>query len=142
MRFLLVEDEVLLLMHLESLLTDRGHEIVGTAVSSHEAITRASEREADIALVDLHLLDGPTGSEVARFIVGRYSTAVVFMTANSGRIPDDFSGAIGVIAKPYTEEGLYAALDYIDKGVRSPPPTVRLPRSLTLAPAYAQRWNA
>jgi CheY-like chemotaxis protein len=142
LRILLVEDEALLLMQLELFLEDEGHVVVGTAVSSAEAMELASRDEADIALVDIHLADGPLGCEVGRFITQNTRTAVVFMTANPKRIPDDFSGAVGVIGKPYTHTGMKAALAYLVSAVSSPPPTIRKPPSLTLAPAFEQEWRA
>ena len=142
LRVLVVEDEALLLMQLESFLEDAGHIVVGDAMSSQEAMTISTTVEADLALVDIHLADGPTGIEVGRFFVERTNMAVVFMTANPKRIPDDFSGAIGVIAKPYTQQGLNSALSYLVGAVQNPPPIGDLPRSLVLAPAYARKWSA
>lgn len=142
LRLFLVEDEVLLLLQLETFLKEEGHVVVGTALSSGEAIEVARTIQADIALVDVHLADGPTGVEVGRFIVRQTGTAVVFMTANPTRISSDFSGAIGVIAKPYTQEGLRSALAYLEGAIRRPPPITELPRNLLLAPSYAHRWAA
>ena len=141
LRVLVVEDEILLQMQIEMFLEIEGHIVVGTALSSREAIGIAAGLEADLALVDIHLADGPTGVEVARFIAEQTGMAVVFMTANPKRIPEDFSGAIGVIAKPYTQEGLRLALDYIAMAVRDPPPPPAQPRSLMLAPSYTRRWT-
>lgn len=140
LRVLVVEDEVLLMMQLESYLEDAGHIVVGTAMSSREAVSVAAQLDADLALIDIHLADGPTGVEVGRFITERTPMTAVFMTANPKRIPEDFSGAAGVIAKPYTEQGLMRALDYLVDAVLDPPPTLEVPRSIALAPAYAQKW--
>jgi len=35
------------------------------------------------------------------------------MSANAKRIPDDFAGAVGVIAKPYSERVVAGALRYV-----------------------------
>ena len=142
LRVLVVEDEALLLMQLEAFLEDEGHLVVGTAVSSGEAMALATRVEADLALVDIHLADGPLGCEVGRHITETTGAAVVFMTANPKRIPEDFSGAVGVIAKPYTHHGLKAALAYLVSGVTSPPPTVKKPNGLTLAPTFEKEWRA
>ena len=141
MRVLIIEDEMLLTIQLETYIEDAGHIVVGTALSSREAIALAGAVEADIALVDVHLLDGPTGVDVGRYIAQQTNVPVVFMTANPKRIPDDFSGAIGVIAKPYTQEGVSSALQYLVAAVLNPPPRETVPRSLALAPAFAQKWE-
>ena len=113
MRILIVEDEFLIALELESLLQDAGHDVVGIAASSEEALALGKELSPDIAFVDIHLADGPTGVEVARHLASQHDVIVLFMTANSKRIPEDFAGARGVIAKPYTERGVKEALAYV-----------------------------
>jgi len=141
LRVLVVEDEALLAMHLEDFLEEEGHTVVGSAVSSREALELAAATEPDLALVDIHLVDGPTGLEVGRYIAQSLGVAVVFMTANAKRIPDDFVGAIGVVAKPYTNHGLSAALRFLIQAIRSPPPPMPEPTSLKLAPTFGEQWQ-
>lgn len=113
LRILVVEDEALIALELESLLDDLGHVTVGVAGTSAEAIAMGRTTAPDVALVDIHLVDGPTGIEVARALSADRRTTVVFMTANAKRIPADFAGAIGVIAKPYSERVVASTLDYV-----------------------------
>lgn len=112
-RILVVEDEILIALELESLLQDLGHEVVGIAASYEEAVTLGEERAPDLAFVDIHLADGPTGIDVSRYLADELGVTVLFMTANAKRIPEDFAGARGVIAKPYTERGVKEALTYV-----------------------------
>lgn len=140
LKVLIVEDEALLAMELESLVEEAGHSVVGWATSSTEAKAMVDSTEADIAFVDIHLTDGPTGVEVAEHIGVKKNSMVVFMTANPKRIPDHFAGAIGVIAKPYTMNGLMSALRYLQEGVRRPPPKSVLPAGFTLSPAFETVW--
>ena len=142
LKILIVEDEALLAMELESLVEEAGHQVVGWATSSAEARTMVETTEADIAFVDIHLADGPTGVDIAEHIRESKRSVVVFMTANPKRIPDHFAGAIGVIAKPYTMNGLVSALRYLQEGVRRPPPVSVLPAGFTLSPAYQSVWAA
>lgn len=113
LRILIVEDEFLIALELESLLQDAGHDVVGIAASSEEAIALGRELSPDLAFVDIHLADGLTGIDVARELADRHHVTVLFMTANAKRIPEDFAGARGVIAKPYTERGVKEALAYV-----------------------------
>jgi CheY-like chemotaxis protein len=126
LRILIVEDEALIALELESLLQDEGHEVVGVAASSREAIALAQSLRPDLAFVDIHLTDGPTGVDVARRL-SQQGVAVLFMTVNAKRIPEDRAGARGLIGKPYTERGVRQALAYVtargedlEKGARSP----------------------
>jgi CheY-like chemotaxis protein len=108
-----VEDELLIALELESLLQDEGHDVVGIAASSAEALALTAKLAPDLAFVDIHLSDGPTGIEVARQLADQNDVTVLFMTANAKRIPDDHAGAQGVIAKPYTERGVRQALAFV-----------------------------
>jgi two-component SAPR family response regulator len=75
-------------------------------------VALGTDLKPDLAFVDIHLADGPTGVDVARRLTEGEVT-VLFMTANAKRIPDDCAGARGVIGKPYTERGVIQALDYV-----------------------------
>ncbi|GJD93690.1 response regulator [Methylobacterium iners] len=124
LRILVVEDEALIALELECLLDDLGHVTIGVVGNSQEAIALGRSAAPDVALVDIHLIDGPTGIEVARALSADQRTTVVFMTANSKRIPPDFAGAFGVIAKPYSERAVANALHYVAerRAGRTPPP--------------------
>ena len=113
LRILVVEDEILIALELESLLQDAGHQVVGIAASYREAVSMSADLAPDLAFVDIHLTDGPTGVDVARHLAEDQNVMVLFMTANAKRIPEGFTGAHGVIAKPYTERGVHQALDYV-----------------------------
>ena len=116
LRILVVEDEILIALELESLLQDLGHDVVGIAASSEDGFTLGQDLKPDLAFVDIHLADGPTGVDVARHLAAQHQVTVLFMTANAKRIPEDFAGAWGVIAKPYTERGVREALAYVMAG--------------------------
>jgi DNA-binding response OmpR family regulator len=140
LKVLIVEDEALLAMELEALVEDAGHAVVGWATSSRHARDMVDAVDADIAFVDVHLTDGATGVLVAEYIAARKSSMVVFMTANPKRLPENYAGAVGVIAKPYTMNGLMAALRCLHEGVRTPPPASALPVGFTLSPRYRHDW--
>lgn len=142
LRVMIVEDEALLLMQLESTIEDEGHDVVGTAMTSGEAIALARLVEPDIAFVDLHLLDGPTGIYVARHLRASDKTLVVFITANATRIPEDYEGAAGIVSKPFSQAGITACIRYLSECVRRPPPQRPVPTELRIAPAYQEQVNA
>lgn len=141
LRILIVEDEGLIAMQLEAILEDEGHVVVGWATSLDEAKALVDRVEADLAFVDVHLLDGPTGIEVAEYIGANRAATVVFMTANATKLPADLAGAAGVVAKPYTQAGMNAVLRYLHQGVRAPPPQTIRPAGLTLSPVYSDTWK-
>ena len=110
---MIVEDEVLLAMELESEIEAAGHQVVALAADSKEAMEAANSQSPEFAFVDIQLLDGPTGIEVGRFLASQ-GVPYVFVSGNLKRIPDDFAGALGAIEKPYTANGLQNALIYVE----------------------------
>ncbi|MGF9693942.1 MULTISPECIES: response regulator [unclassified Rhizobium] len=132
MNILIVEDEALLALELESELEAAGHTIVGQAMSSSEAMALIDAGELDFAFVDIHLLDGPSGIEVGRHLAKK-DISYVFVTGNLKRIPEDFAGALGAIEKPYTMNGLENALSFIEGFVEGERRST-IPPSLVPAP--------
>ena len=54
-RVLIVEDEVLLALHLEDLLTELGHEVVGQATRIEMAMELAHDSDFDFAVLDINV---------------------------------------------------------------------------------------
>ncbi|GJD47972.1 Protein-glutamate methylesterase/protein-glutamine glutaminase [Methylobacterium crusticola] len=138
LRVLIVEDEAFIALELECLLEEAGHVPVGIAGHSAQAIALGRDQRPDVALVDVHLVDGPTGIAVARALSAQPETTVLFTTANAKRLPEDFAGAAGVIAKPYSERVVRAALAYI-AGRRQGGDPGAPPDGVTLAPDLQNR---
>lgn len=141
-RVLIVEDEALLAMDIEALVEDAGHMIVGEAASVHEVEALPLSAAPDLAFVDLQLALGTNGIDAARLIHQRWTrAAVIFVTANPKKIPEDFAGAHGVIPKPFSRAGLTSALRFIEEGLTTPPPTSPMPASFIASPAFAASWQ-
>jgi len=138
---LIVEDEVLLAVELGFLVREAGCEDVGHAMSSDEAVRMARSLTPDLALVDVHLMDGPTGVDAARSIAGDCGGLVLFMTANVKRLPEDYAGACGVIGKPYSEHAVKASLEFLRVCLRDGHAAAPPPIGLTLAPEFEARWR-
>lgn len=122
MRILIVEDEVIIALHLEAALLAYGHRVIGFARDSRSAKVLAQDKHPDLALVDVKLADGETGPEIARHLNGM-DILVLFMTANVDLVPDDFAGALGVIPKPIAEHMLKHAVSYAEDRHRGERPT-------------------
>lgn len=137
---LLVEDEMLLASDAEYLLEQYGAKPVGPAVRADEAIALAEKTKPDFAIVDMHLLDGPTGVQVAQHLTQKLGIPVIFATGNVGRVPEDFAGACAVLEKPYSDNGFLAAVSFMCQCLRKPPEeAVKKPAPLTLAPWFKRQ---
>ncbi|CAN7733471.1 response regulator [Neorhizobium sp. LjRoot104] len=147
MRTLIVEDEMLLALELESEVEASGHEVVGIASDFNEAISLIGRKEAEFAFVDIQLRDGPTGIEVGRHLASA-GIPFVFVSGNLKRIPEDFAGALGAIEKPYTVNGLQNALSYVDALLSgaplssAPPSLIMSGRSVHIRTVEATRLRA
>ena len=111
-RILIIEDEALVAMELRFVLEDLGHEVVGVAATARQARDCVRETEVDLALVDIHLSDGPTGVELGREMGQERGVSVLFMTANPGMVRGGVAGTIGVLSKPTDELAVKTAVDY------------------------------
>ena len=136
MKVLIVEDEALLALELESEVEIAGHEVVGVALSSAQARDLMQSTQPDFAFVDIHLVDGPTGIDVGRDLAGN-GVPYVFVSGNIKKLPPDFAGALGAIEKPYTMNGMKNALEYLTAVVEGDQ-ALQPPASLVLAPEKYQ----
>ena len=127
-RILIIEDEALVAMELRFVLEDLGHEVVGTAADARTARNLVKEMEVDLALVDIHLSDGPTGVELGRSLAQEDGVTVLYMTANPGMVRDGVAGTIGVLSKPADERAVQTAVDYALRR-RKGEPSITPPRS-------------
>ncbi len=101
MKILLVEDEVLLGLGLKAELEDAGHEVLGPAATTAEAVALAETGRPHVALVDIDLAHPSEGVEVARSLKGRFDVATLFLSGQREVARANTDAALGYIAKPY-----------------------------------------
>ena len=99
-------------MELRFVLEDLGYEVVATVADAASARVIARETNVDLALVDIHLSDGPTGIELGRELGEDAGVTVLFMTANPGMVSTGVAGTIGVLSKPTDERAVQTAVNY------------------------------
>jgi CheY-like chemotaxis protein len=88
-RILVVEDEFLIRMLLEDMLTDLGYELVGVAGRVDEAAELAKTKDFDLAILDVNL-DGHDVYPVAE-LIGKRGLPFMFVTGYGGRgLPDSY----------------------------------------------------
>lgn len=111
-RILIIEDEALVAMELRFVLEDLGYDVAGVAAEARTARNLVRETEIDLALVDIHLSDGPTGVELGRELGQEMGVTVLYMTANPGMVREGVAGTIGVLSKPTDERAVQKAVEY------------------------------
>ena len=127
-RILVVEDEIFVAIEIEHVVAELGYLPVGIAADSSKAAELAAE--AEVALVDLNLRDGPTGPAIGRMLAEKHGVTVVFVTANPAQLGEGVPGTLGVISKPVNDDEIRQAVSFAvahrRKQQASPPPSMRL----------------
>lgn len=108
---LIIEDEPIIAMDLEALVTGLGHRVVGNARTHVEAVTMAKATQPGLVLADLRLADGSSGLEAVNEILTHFEVPVIFITAYpesllTGQRPEPTF----LIAKPFREDTVKAVV--------------------------------
>jgi CheY-like chemotaxis protein len=80
-RILIIEDELVIAMDLEDLVTGLGHTVVGIATTRTEAVRMAAQHKVDLILTDIRLADGSSGVDAVGDILGNVDVPVIYITA-------------------------------------------------------------
>jgi CheY-like chemotaxis protein len=110
-RILIIEDDLLIVMDLQTTLEDLGHQVVGTISRGEEACQTIEETLAEVTLMDIQLAGPLDGIATAKLIQSRFDIPIVFLTAVAD--VKKSSGLIGrwpVVNKPFREEELQSAI--------------------------------
>ncbi|WP_332768883.1 response regulator [Phenylobacterium sp.] len=118
LRVLIVEDEMIVAMSLESLVEDFGFEVCAMAATGPEAVTLARALRPDLILMDVNLIGDMDGVEAARQIRETIDARIVFVTAyGSGEVLDRIQSTIPhalVLSKPVVGSALLRAIERTD----------------------------
>ncbi|MCW8844065.1 MAG: response regulator [Rhodobacteraceae bacterium] len=111
-RVLIIEDESIIAMDLEDIVSDMGHAITGVARTHKRAVDLVEQEKPDLVLSDIQLADGSSGIDAVNDILKITSSVpVVFITAFPERLlTGERPEPAFVITKPYTEEQVRSAV--------------------------------
>lgn len=129
MNILVVEDDALVALQIESVLGDAGFKVIGVADTLAGALTLAETGQPELALVDINLADGDNGLILAETLQ-QHGIRVLLTSGNCP--PDSYRRcAAGCLCKPYAGHELVAAVNIIRQHAAGQPhPTA--PTSLHL----------
>ncbi len=108
---LIIEDEPLISMQLEDLVSSLGHEICGTAATRTQAQEVVSRCTPGLVLADIQLADGSSGLDAVDDILAVGSVPVIFITAYPERLlTGDRPEPTYLVTKPFQEATVRAAI--------------------------------
>jgi CheY-like chemotaxis protein len=81
-----IEDEPLIALELERIVTDLGHRVVKIARTARQAIEAARRAHPGLILADIQLADGSSGLKAVNEILRTFSVPVIFVTAYPQRL--------------------------------------------------------
>jgi DNA-directed RNA polymerase specialized sigma24 family protein len=82
----IIEDEPLIALEIEQLVTELGHRVVKIARTADRAVEAVKELRPGLVLADIHLADGSSGLDAVNAILRTLSLPVVFVTAYPQRL--------------------------------------------------------
>jgi DNA-binding NtrC family response regulator len=108
LRFLLIEDEALILLNLKSALKELGWEVSGTAAKIDAAMKVARTGSFDAAIIDINL-DGAMTYPVADILRER-AIPFAFTTGYGRTAIDNAYSDVPVLQKPFSHDQLKAVV--------------------------------
>ncbi|KQI70274.1 CheY chemotaxis protein or a CheY-like REC (receiver) domain [Loktanella sp. DSM 29012] len=111
-RILIIEDEAIIAMDLEALVSDMGHKVTGIARTHEGAVKLGTSEKPDLILADIQLADNSSGIDAVNELLQTFGDMpVIFITAFPERLlTGDKPEPAFLIAKPYTEEQVRSAV--------------------------------
>lgn len=110
-KVLIIEDEPLISMQLEALVSDLGHEVVGTAATRTQALEVFNEAPAGLILADIQLADGSSGIDAVEDLLQIADVPVIFITAYPEKLlTGERPEPTYLITKPFREATVRAAI--------------------------------
>jgi CheY-like chemotaxis protein len=111
LRFLVVEDEALVSMLIEDMLTDLGHEVAAVESRIQDACEVAGTAEFDVAILDVNL-DGQPSFPVAEILRDR-GIPFAFATGYGAKGLDGNFADVPTIAKPFVAADLEKLIPHL-----------------------------
>lgn len=108
-KIIIIEDEALIAIEIESTLEMLGFNVVGHSMSGDEALDLFAKNDADLILLDINIQGSLNGIDLAKIIREKYNIPFVFLTSHSD--PNTLEEAkkmmpYGYILKPFNENDL------------------------------------
>ena len=108
---LIIEDEPIIALDIETMVEELGHTVTGVARTQREAIALVAKKRPGLVLADIQLADGSSGLDAVNEILSTIDVPVIFITAYPERLlTGDRPEPAFLITKPFQPEAVKAAI--------------------------------
>jgi DNA-directed RNA polymerase specialized sigma24 family protein/CheY-like chemotaxis protein len=83
---LIIEDEPIIAMDIETIVRDLGHDVTSIAITRDEAVRDAMSNRPGLVLADIQLADDSSGIDAVSDILAEFPVPVIFITAFPERL--------------------------------------------------------
>lgn len=110
-RVMIIEDEPLIALDIENVVTEIGHSVVGIAPTRTAAVALAHDQKPGLVLADIQLADGSSGIDAVNDILQELNVPVIFITAYPERLlTGERPEPAFLITKPFKPEMVKAVI--------------------------------
>ena len=110
-RVLIIEDEPIIALDLENLVSELGHKVVAVAATKDDAVAKAKSERPGLVLADINLGEGGSGIDAVNEILASFDIPVIFITAYPEKLlTGERPEPTDLIAKPFLPETVQATV--------------------------------
>jgi CheY-like chemotaxis protein/DNA-directed RNA polymerase specialized sigma24 family protein len=110
-KVLIIEDEPIISLDLQSIVKEMGHTVAAIATTRDEAVRAARRTEPGLVLADIKLADGSSGIDAVRQILSEVQVPIVFITAYPERLlTGERPEPTFLVTKPFVPETVRVAV--------------------------------
>jgi CheY-like chemotaxis protein len=110
-KVLIIEDEPIIALDLENLVTELGHKVVAIAATKDDAVAKAKSERPGLVLADINLGEGGSGIDAVAEILASFDIPVIFITAYPEKLlTGERPEPTYLIAKPFLPETVQATV--------------------------------
>ncbi len=110
-KVLIIEDEPIISLDLQSIVREMGHTVAAIATTRDEAVRAARKTEPGLVLADIKLADGSSGIDAVRQILSEVDVPIVFITAYPERLlTGERPEPTFLVTKPFVPETVRVAV--------------------------------
>lgn len=110
-KVLIIEDEPIIALDLENLVTELGHKVVAIAATRDDAVAKALSERPGLVLADINLGEGGSGIDAVSDILASFDIPVIFITAYPEKLlTGERPEPTYLIAKPFLPETVQATV--------------------------------